>query len=239
MLSKQGYGLEMDWSQLRLGYRMGVCAVLVVWVCWDCIWGVIENGKSTIGERSAFPIFRACGGILLLQWYWVCSVVVWTRYRTNYIFLFDFIPSTIFTPFDIFCAAVDNTLVFLVLMLLYYKAGAHDIPEVIPTEMYPLILVLFTICKLIFPLRQRRLMWQTIYKVVSSPLHSPTFFHTYVGDIFTSMVKDLLAGRGLIFSSRCFGTIAAAQHANERFSSNFSKGSFAAFNRMMIRNMYL
>lgn len=121
MLSKQGDSLEMDWSQLRLGYRMGICAALVVWVCWDCIWGVIKNGKSTIGQRSAFPIFRACGGLLLLQWYWACSVFVWTRYRINYIFLFDFVPSTISTPFDIFCAAVDNTLLFMMLMLLYYK----------------------------------------------------------------------------------------------------------------------
>ena len=189
MLSKQGDGLEMDWSQLRLGYRMGICAVLAVWVCWDCIWGLVKNGDSTIGERSAFPVFRACGGLLLLQWYWGCSVFVWTRYRINYIFLFDFMPTTISTSFDIFCAAVDNTLIFMVLMLLYYKAGAHEIPEVIPTDVYPLILIMITIYKLLFPLAQRLLMWQTVYKVISSPLNSPTFFHTYVGDIFTSMVK--------------------------------------------------
>lgn len=189
MLSKKGDVFETDWSQLRLGYRMGICAVLAVWICWDCIWGVVHNGNSPIVKRSTFPIFRACGGLLLLQWYWGCSVFVWSRYRINYIFLFDFIPSTITTPFDIFCAAVDNTLIFMLLLLLYYKAGADEIPDVIPTNMYPLILILMTICKLLFPIRQRRLMWQTVYEVVSSPLYSPTFFHTYVGDIFTSMVK--------------------------------------------------
>eukprot|EP00532_Pseudo-nitzschia_australis_P020517 CAMPEP_0168306042 /NCGR_PEP_ID=MMETSP0142_2-20121227/52312_1 /TAXON_ID=44445 /ORGANISM="Pseudo-nitzschia australis, Strain 10249 10 AB" /LENGTH=463 /DNA_ID=CAMNT_0008257687 /DNA_START=89 /DNA_END=1477 /DNA_ORIENTATION=- len=31
MLSKQGDNLELDWSQLQLGYRMGICAVLAVW----------------------------------------------------------------------------------------------------------------------------------------------------------------------------------------------------------------
>ncbi len=189
MLSKQGDELEMDWSQLRLGYRMGICAVLAIWVCWDCIWGLIKNGDSTIGERSAFPIFRACGGLLLLQWYWGCSVFIWTRYRINYIFLFDFIPKTISTSFDIFCAAVDNTLIFMLLTLLYYKAGAHEIPDIISADVYPLILILITTYKLIFPIAQRRLMWHTVYKVVTAPLHSPTFFHTYVGDIFTSMVK--------------------------------------------------
>jgi hypothetical protein len=121
MLSKRADGLEMDWSQLQFGYRMGMCAVLAIWVCWDCVWGLVGNGDSTIGARAAFPVFRACGGLLLLQWFWGCSVFVWTRYRVNYIYLFDMVPSTVSTPFGIYAQAVDNTLIFLVLMLLYYK----------------------------------------------------------------------------------------------------------------------
>ncbi len=38
MLPKKGDGLEMDWSQLRLGYRLGMCLILAIWVTWDCIW---------------------------------------------------------------------------------------------------------------------------------------------------------------------------------------------------------
>jgi hypothetical protein len=100
---------------------MGMCAVLGMWVCWDCIWGLVQDGTSTIGGRVAFPVFRACGGILLLQWFWGCSVFVWTRYRINYIYLFDFNPRIVATPVGILEEAVDNTLVFMVIMLLYYK----------------------------------------------------------------------------------------------------------------------
>jgi hypothetical protein len=121
MLTKQGDGLEMDWSQLQLGYRMGMCAVLALWVCWDCVWGLVADGTSTIGARAAFPVFRACGGLLLLQWFWGCSVFVWTRYRVNYIFLFDLDPRNVSTPIGIFAQAVDNSLIFMLLMLLYYK----------------------------------------------------------------------------------------------------------------------
>jgi hypothetical protein len=32
-------------------------------------------------------------------------------------------------------------------------------------------------------------MWRVIWKVITAPLHSPNFFHGYVGDIFTSFVK--------------------------------------------------
>lgn len=117
MLVKRGDGLDMDWSQLRLGYRMGMCAILALWVCWDMVWGMIKNGESTIGARHAFPVFRACGALLLLQWFWGCSVFMWTRYRVNYIFLFDFNPRVVRTPVEIITAAVDNTLVYLCLML--------------------------------------------------------------------------------------------------------------------------
>jgi hypothetical protein len=77
MLTKKGDGLEMDWSQLRLGYRMGMCSILALWVCWDCIWGLIAEGHSTIGGRTAFPVFRGCAGLLTLQWCWGLSVWVW------------------------------------------------------------------------------------------------------------------------------------------------------------------
>ena len=45
MLPKLGDSLEMDWGQLRLGYRLGMCAILTVWVCWDCVWGLVRDGK--------------------------------------------------------------------------------------------------------------------------------------------------------------------------------------------------
>jgi hypothetical protein len=51
ILPKKGDGLDMDWSQLRLGFRLGMCTILILWVCWDCIWGFVAQGQSTIGGR--------------------------------------------------------------------------------------------------------------------------------------------------------------------------------------------
>ena len=189
MLPKKGDSLQMDWSQLRLGYRMGMCSVLGLWVCWDCVWGLVRDGKTTIGGRTAFPVFRGCGGLIFLQWFWGCSVWVWTRYRVNYIYIMDLHPSTVESPLAIFNEAVDNTLVFLISMLLYYKAGAHDIPGSFPAGIFPGFVVIYTISRLVFPLRIRMPMWHNIWRVCTAPMHSPTFFHNYIGDIFTSMVK--------------------------------------------------
>jgi len=189
MLPKRGDGLQMDWSQLRLGYRLGMCAILTLWVCWDCIWGLVHEQQTSIGGRTAFPVFRACGGLLLVHWFWGISVFVWQRYRINYIYLFDFNPRIVDTPMLIFNDVVDETLVFLILMLLYYKSGAHDMPDLIPPGCYAILLVVYTLKCMIFPLRTRGPLWIAIWEVVTAPLTSPKFFHTYVADVFTSMVK--------------------------------------------------
>eukprot|EP00978_Attheya_sp_CCMP212_P013021 scaffold32493_cov59-Attheya_sp.AAC.4 len=68
-------------------------------------------------------------------------------------------------------------------------SGAHDIPEIMPAGCYPFIMVLFTIWNLIFPLRTRAPLWQAIWRVVTAPITSPKFFHTYVADVFTSMIQ--------------------------------------------------
>ena len=94
-----------------------------MWVCWDCVWGLVKDGNTTIGGRTAFPVFRGCGGLALLHWLWGVSVYVWSRQRINYIYLFDFNPRIVDSAVTIFNDAVDETLVFLTCMLLYYKVS--------------------------------------------------------------------------------------------------------------------
>lgn len=53
---------------------------------------------------------------------------VWSRYRINYIYLFEFDPRNVDTPIDIFNDAVDETFVFLVSMLMYYKVSTQYWP---------------------------------------------------------------------------------------------------------------
>ena len=185
MLPKRGDGLMMDWTQLRLGYRLGMCSILAMWVAWDCVWGQFAHGEVSIGGRSAFPVFRACFGLLAWHWFWGMAVYVWTRFRINYIYLFDFDPRNVDTPVDIFNDAVDETLVFLVCMLLYYKADVGDMPLWIPPRLYPTFLIIYTCKCLIFPWKMRKPLWVAIRQVFLAPFVSPTFFLTYVGDVFT------------------------------------------------------
>jgi len=187
MLSKRGDGLMMDWTQLRLGYRLGMCSILALWVAWDCVWGQLSRGQVSIGGRTAFPVFRGCFGLLAWHWFWGLSVYVWTRFRINYIYLFEFDPRNVDTPIDIFNDAVDETLVYLICMLLYYKTDSDDqlLPNLIPPGAYPMFLILYTIKCMIFPWKLRKPLWISIRKVLLASFVSPTFFLTYVGDVFT------------------------------------------------------
>ncbi len=112
---------------------------------------------------------------------------VWTRYRINYIYLFEFDPRNVDTPIDIFNDAVDETLVYLICMLLYYKTESDDqlFPDLIPPGAYPMFLILYTIKCLVFPWKLRRPLWISIRKVLLASFVSPTFFLVYVGDVFT------------------------------------------------------
>ena len=177
----------MDWTQLRLGYKRGMCCILALGVAWDCVWGQLKRGEVSIGGRSAFPVFRACFGLLAWHWFWGFSVYIWTRYRINYIYLFEFDPRNVDTPIDIFNDAVDETLVYLICTLLYYKTDSDDqlFPDLIPPGAYPLFLILYTIKCLIFPWKLRKPLWISIRQVLLATFVSPTFFLTYVGDVFT------------------------------------------------------
>ena len=125
MLTKRGDGLLTDWSQLRLGYRMGMVSILALWMAWDSVWGQYHDGNVSIGGCPAFPgkssclpflhrfltarkltspsyplniVFRGIFGLIAWHWFWGMSVYVWTRYRINYIYLFEFDPRNVDTP---------------------------------------------------------------------------------------------------------------------------------------------
>ena len=87
------------------------------------------------------------------------------------------------------CFRCDHWCHSFIYAYLPLQSGAHDIPEFVPPGVFPLVLVLYTVLQLVFPLRTRVPMWKSIWQVITAPSTSPSFYHGYVGDIFTSMVK--------------------------------------------------
>lgn len=65
-------------------------------------------------------------------------------------------------------------------------------------------------------------MWNSIYKVVTAPFHSPIFFHTYIGDIFTSMVK-VFQDVAWTICWVCAGDFLASEDSKLAFRHDWSK----------------
>ncbi|KAJ1457336.1 EXS family-domain-containing protein [Pelagophyceae sp. CCMP2097] len=224
-----GYDVE----SVRLGYRLGVAAVLCVWVIWDCfeeVGGDPEfRGRGSVASKPAWPLFRGCGELVAWHWLWGVSLHVWAVHRVNAEFLFDYEPSqrageAFPTARDVFDEAATETIVLLTSMLVYYKASyAGGLPAWLTAgigeETYmafvPVFLVVYTIAKLVMPWSRRRHMWRKIGRVVTAPCREVRFVDTYVADVLTSMVKILLDGlwSGFYLSS---GAVWASQKTFRR-----------------------
>jgi len=188
LLTKRGVS-KPDWAMLHLGYRMGVAAVLFVWVIQDCAVQVLHRQGQTVFTLPAFPVFRAVGGLLLLHWAWGLSVLTWTRARINYIYLFDFDPRRILKPREIFASATSETIWYFLTLLLYYKVKFGEFPNYIPAGYYPLALTVYAAYRLFHPWALKRKLWKTLGRCIYAPCGSVTFYDSFVADVLTSLVK--------------------------------------------------
>jgi hypothetical protein len=63
----------------------------------------------------------AVGGLLLLHWCWGLMEMACSVLRINYVYLLDLHPKHVSSPRSIFDEAVNESIVYLSSMLLYYK----------------------------------------------------------------------------------------------------------------------
>jgi hypothetical protein len=219
MLLPKRFRTNVDFFLLQLGYKLGktpslllptppglsfppillyfssppgVAATLALWVVWDCVVQVAKFGKPTIVTKMAFPVFRAVGGLLLLHWCWGIIEHFCNYLRINFVYLLDLSPKNVSSPRKIFDEAVNESIVYLTCMLLYYKVLVGGFPDWIPAGFYPIFLLVYTLYCLVFPWKQRKGIWWIVGRVVVAPLVSVTLLDTVVADVLTSLVKVLL-----------------------------------------------
>ena len=72
--------------------------------------------------------------MILAGWCWGVNVYVWTRYRINYLYLFDLDPRFTLRANEVFRIALDASIVFLANFLLFFKVC--DITTLIADPLY-------------------------------------------------------------------------------------------------------
>uniref|UniRef100_A0A7S3AA35 EXS domain-containing protein n=1 Tax=Rhodosorus marinus TaxID=101924 RepID=A0A7S3AA35_9RHOD len=149
LLLKQTQIFSVEKSQF--GFYIGVCTTLTVWLLWDV---TIDNARlwqdGTIFSTAAFPLFRGISSFIMVQWAWAISCYVWSRYRINYIYMFQLDPGILPNVEESFADAAKGSVVFFVCILLYFKTVIGTFPQWFKPGIYPLILVCYILSKLTF-----------------------------------------------------------------------------------------
>ena len=234
-----------NWDAFRLGLRVGMVVLLVLWMLWDCIVdsvihpgdvcepGIPIPGTNTTMEYSfwgdpVIHVYKFSAAAIMGVWCIGLLLLIWRRARVNVMYIFDLSPGTSYTrPDEVFRTATNLTAIGVVNFLVFFKIHRGDFfakgSRVHTVNRWlPFILFVATILGMVFPWRRRRGLWVTIGRLFTAPLHGVTFWESYVADVFTSLVK-VLADLSYSF---CFYASGSAFDACPSYES-YCKENFA------------
>ena len=117
---KELYPSEDDkWELFKMGLRFGMCLILLVWFCWNCIFDPSEG--INLFNRPIINLYLSWAGFLLLIWFWGVNLVVWQRINVDYAAILGFRKEKMYSPKEIFSDISTVTICYLGNILLYYK----------------------------------------------------------------------------------------------------------------------
>jgi xenotropic and polytropic retrovirus receptor 1 len=175
---------------MRLHTKFGIVAVLAL---WSAVF-LLDHLYNKSVHDAFFPVFRGVGLLIVQMWLWGISIYYWTKYRVNFVYIFEFNPRTRLTHQQIFEEAADLSIFFFISSLLY----GHDLGLGASRVVFPLSLLVFTLLKLFAPLQyfsywqSRKPLLNTLANIVIAPFGRVRFMDFFVADILTSMVKVMV-----------------------------------------------
>jgi len=112
--------VENTWDDIKMGYRLGFCVVLLIWLCWEVI--TSPNMGGHIFEAPVHHIYDGIAGILLCIWFWGINLLVWQRFNIEYPAILGLeMDHMRRTPTEIITEVAMTTSVYLANLLIYYK----------------------------------------------------------------------------------------------------------------------
>eukprot|EP01105_Mastigella_eilhardi_P016381 TRINITY_DN3740_c0_g1_i1.p1 TRINITY_DN3740_c0_g1~~TRINITY_DN3740_c0_g1_i1.p1 ORF type:complete len:450 (-),score=113.83 TRINITY_DN3740_c0_g1_i1:772-2070(-) len=105
------FGQE-DWLTFRLGMLTGIGVPLLTAAIFLSV--IMENPLPERDSQAIFIVFRMVALVLCLLWFWGIDMFVWTKFRVNYVFIFDFDTRQQLTFKQVFEFATLFSLVWLV-----------------------------------------------------------------------------------------------------------------------------
>lgn len=119
---------------------------------------------------------------------------MWKSYRVNYVYLFEFDPRRIYELDELLIKSSRITILFFLNILLYFKISRGEIQPLSSdvSNYIPLVMLLTTVCLMLFPLWKTSTIYDSIRRVVFAPFYEVTFYTAFLGDVLTSLVKPIV-----------------------------------------------
>ena len=245
-----------------LGFRFGICLLLLCWILWDVVVDFWINQQKGGVEAAAqlhrithechtsyadknisiasqwfekdFPVYRGMGSIILWLWCWGICLFVWNHSRINYLFMLELDPRITSTYTEVWSTASSLTIVLLTSFIIHFKVVICDFPgEPIPLGAWPLIPFLYILYKMLFPWNYRKVYWAVVFSVITSPFVSVTFLMNYVGDVMTSLVKPIV---DMTYGICFFATGDFLQHLGQKGTCQNKDGIWASYSKLRVDN---
>eukprot|EP01117_Protostelium_nocturnum_P002326 TRINITY_DN1298_c0_g2_i3.p2 TRINITY_DN1298_c0_g2~~TRINITY_DN1298_c0_g2_i3.p2 ORF type:complete len:850 (-),score=195.94 TRINITY_DN1298_c0_g2_i3:4428-6977(-) len=184
-------GKDKGRSSFVTGIALGISLMLIA--CMFYV-GLTHPGKHNYPEfDSVIIVYRMIGISILLIWGWAIDMFVWTRYRVNYPFIFEFKARDHVSYYHVLQVASISTALWLFSLFLYLIASAKiegfEWMGKIPFQFWPLSLLgLFAICFIGFQIRSHFWLLRTLARLFSAPWIPVVFRDFFMGDQLVSIV---------------------------------------------------
>jgi hypothetical protein len=182
-----------NWRHFQRGFKLGVVSCLVAWLLWDAIVdSTAQAARPEIWLRLVFPVYRGAGLFGLTLWVYAGCLVVWTRARINYVYLFDE-PALEDAAGPVFDAAVNFSILYLLSLLLSLKSARGFMPgSSLNGAVFPLFTLVSVPATMLLPPRRGRALCAVLWRVLLAPFVECSFLVAFAADILTSLVKVMV-----------------------------------------------
>eukprot|EP01083_Nonionella_stella_P181242 648483_1 len=184
---------SMSWNKWSTAssFRMGVkCGILIGLIGWSISALSVRHPSL---PHNAIYAYRCVGCFLFFLWLWSADVYIWSKYRINYVFIFEFEPRTRLTFLQYFDEAATLSLIYFVNVVIFLKS-IYWIPAKY-VAIWPTALLIFFILRTFLPIfdywKSRQCMIDAVFQTVVAPFGRVRFRDFFMGDVLTSLVKVL------------------------------------------------
>eukprot|EP00727_Mastigamoeba_balamuthi_P008795 m51a1_g4538 hypothetical protein (685) ;mRNA; r:40024-43008 len=176
-------------SIFSLGFFVGMALPLVLLVV---LWLSVTPGTAFVQINSIFIVFRMVGLSVWLAWMWGLDMAVWSRFRVDYSFIFQFDPRNHLPYQSMFKFAAIFTAIWLSFIVLYL-IGCYPPTQIedfrdVPQQIWPLLLVVLSLVAILgYQIKSGMWLLRALFRIVCAPLFKIVFSDFFMADQLQSL----------------------------------------------------